>query len=153
MNRSSKYKRKGLQTLMEPCVEYLSFSNFKYAMTLSTHLTCVGGLFDFHCRIISRRASKEEKANASDWPSGSKRFSDATPNTATIGSGSISFSQMYENVSNTADQNGPRAGHVQNIWPKLASPLWHVEHIVSISGNILASLLLGKCSLWILKLE
>ncbi len=47
-------------------MEYLSFSNFKYAITLSTLLTCVGGLFDFHCRSISRRASKEEKDDASD---------------------------------------------------------------------------------------
>ncbi len=80
----------------------------------------------------------------------SKRFSDVTPNTAIIGSGSISFSQMYEHVSKTADQNGPRAGHVQNIRPKVASPLWHLEHAGSISGNILASLLLEKCSLWII---
>ncbi len=65
--------------------------------------------------VLAVKASKEEKANASDWPGGSKRFSDATPNTATIGSSSISFAQMYDNVSNTADQYGPRAGHVQNI--------------------------------------
>lgn len=76
--------------------------------------------------------------------------SDATPNIAIIGSSCISFSQIYENVLNTGDQYGPRNGHVQNIWPKVASPLWHLEHVGSISGNIVASLLLEKCSLWII---
>lgn len=45
VNLCSSKKGKVLKNqLSELCKEYLSFSNCKYVMTLSTHLKCVGGL-------------------------------------------------------------------------------------------------------------
>ncbi len=69
--------QKSVNVALRGVIEFL----YKYAMTLSTHLICVGGLFDFHCRSISRWT---KKANASNWPD--ERFSDVTPNIAIIGS-------------------------------------------------------------------
>ena len=131
--------------LQEPPMRNLSSSSLRCAITSFTHWPCEGGSLSFHLRRMHLRAKRNAKAMACDWLFEIGISSGITLKMAVNRSGVMAWPHIWETVSKTEDQKGAIDRHEKKIWDKVAGALRHLSQVGSVSGYILASLLLQRC--------